>query len=114
MDVVDKVYSDTRLDEMIRAHRDAQAEAQKAYEERLAKEGAGGPSGAEGPEGPEGPEATGSEGPTGPEGQVAVNQTDEKSEGPSKEDANGDKAIGDLGVPDHAQDGGGVPDHVPE
>jgi hypothetical protein len=109
MDVVDKVYSDTRLDEMIRAHRDAQAEAQKAYEERLAKEGgsgAGGPSGADGPEGPEGPE--------GSEGQVAVNQTDEKSEGPSKEDANGDKAIGDLGVPDHAQDGGGVPDHVPE
>ena len=120
MDVADKVYSDKRLDEMIRAHRDAQADAQAAYEERLAKEGAegsegpAGPSGADGPEGPSG--AEGPEGPSGAEDAApAENPTGEKSEGPSKEvDEDGDEARGDRGVPHHAQDGGGVPDHVPE
>lgn len=125
MDVADKVYSDKRLDEMIRAHRDAQADAQAAYEERLAKEGgsgagAGGPSGADGPEGPEGTRCaegpSGADGAEGPSGAApAENPTGEKSEGPSKEvDEDGDEARGDRGVPHHAQDGGGVPDHVPE
>ena len=91
LDVADKVYSDKRLDEMIRAHRDAQAEAQKAHEERL--------------------EA------------LALNQAGEKSEGSSKEtegaaaeqsNEDGNEAGGDRGVPDHAEDRDGVPDHVPE
>ena len=59
MDVVDKVYSDKRLDEMIRAHRDAQAEAQKAYEERLVNEGKG-PEG-QGPRAEDGAEGQGQE-----------------------------------------------------
>jgi hypothetical protein len=37
MDVAEKVYTDKRLDEMIRAHRDAQEDAQRAYEARLAE-----------------------------------------------------------------------------
>ena len=78
MDVVDKVYSDKRLDEMIRAHRDAQADAQKAYEERLVNEGKGpegsaegaGPSGAEGQGADGSAEGAEAAGPSGAEGQV--------------------------------------------
>jgi hypothetical protein len=93
MDVAEKVYTDKRLDEMIRAHREAQDEAQRAYEERLA---------------------------------LAVNQAAEKSDAHDgkeeenvvnvneKENADGDEARGDEGAQDHAQDGVGVPDHVPE
>jgi hypothetical protein len=84
MDVEEKVYTDKRLDEMIRAHRDAQEDAQRAYEERLASVS-------------------------------AVNPAGEKSDGTrTKEDEDGDTAGGHDGLQDHAQDGDGVPHHVPE
>ena len=107
MEVAEKVYTDKRLDEMIRAHREAQDEAQRAYEERLA---------------------------------LAVNQAAEKSdvhdgkeveveaedqeeaekvqkeekEEKETENADGDETGGDERAQDNAQDGVGVPDHVPE
>jgi hypothetical protein len=89
MDVVDKVYSDKRLDEMIRAHREAQADAQKAYEERLANEGAAGPSG-EG-QGTEGQEADGGQGADGADGA-------DGAEGPSGAEHEGQEADSGQGA----------------
>jgi hypothetical protein len=104
MDVEEKVYTDRRLDEMIRAHREAQDTAQSAYEERLAQS-----------------QRT-------DEAEVAVKPTGEKSDAhdekeeaptattptPSGEHADGDEVDGDEGVQDYAKDGVRVPDHVPE
>lgn len=106
MDVEEKVYTDKRLDEMIRAHREAQDTAQSAYEERLAQSQR-----------------------ADEEQEVAVKQTDEKSDAPdekeeaptttttttpSGEHADGDEVVGDEGAQDDAKDGDRVPHHVPE
>jgi hypothetical protein len=90
MDVEEKVYTDTRLDEMIRAHREAQDTAQRAYEERVALAVNQAAEKSEEHDGKKEPEPR-----------------------PEK-DADGDENGGDEGAQDDAKDGVGVQDHVPE
>ena len=90
MDVTEKVYTDQRLDEMIRAHREAQDTAQRAYEERVALAV-----------------------------NQAAEKSDthdgkEVEEKEKEENADGDENGGDERAQDDAQDGNSVPDHVPE
>lgn len=107
MDVAEKVYTDKRLDEMIRAHREAQDTAQRAYEERVALAVN---QAAEKSDAHDGKELEVQE-----EEEPKVQQQEEKEkEEKEKEDADGDENGGDGGVQDHAQDGVGVPDHVSE
>jgi hypothetical protein len=101
MDVTEKVYTDKRLDEMIRAHREAQDTAQRAYEERVALAVN---QAAEKSDAHDGKEV---------EVQEEEEQKEEK-EKKEKENADGDENGGDGGVQDDAQDGVGVPDHVSE
>ena len=102
MDVAEKVYTDKRLDEMIRAHREAQDTAQRAYEERVALAVN---QAAEKSDAHDGKELEVQE-----EEEPKVQQKEEKE----KEDADGDENGGDEGAQDDAQDGVGVPDHVSE
>jgi hypothetical protein len=107
MDVAEKVYTDKRLDEMIRAHREAQDTAQRAYEERVALAVN---QAAEKSDAHDGKELEVQE-----EEEPKVQQQEEKEkEEKEKEDADGDENGGDEGAQDDAQDGVGVPDHVSE
>lgn len=107
MDVAEKVYTDKRLDEMIRAHREAQDTAQRAYEERVALAVN---QAAEKSDAHDGKELEVQE-----EEEPKVQQKEEKEkEEKEKEDADGDENGGDEGAQDDAQDGVGVPDHVSE
>jgi HD-like signal output (HDOD) protein len=101
MDVAEKVYTDKRLDEMIRAHREAQDTAQRAYEERVALAVN---QAAEKSDAHDGKELEVQE------EEPKVHQKEEKE----KENADGDENGGDEGAQDDAQDGVGVPDHVSE
>ena len=103
MDVAEKVYTDKRLDEMIRAHREAQDTAQRAYEERVALA--------------VNQAAEKSDAHDGKEVEVQEEEEEPKEqekEQKEKEDADGDENGGDEGAQDDAQDGVGVPDHVSE
>jgi hypothetical protein len=104
MDVTEKVYTDKRLDEMIRAHREAQDTAQRAYEERVALA--------------VNQAAEKSDAHDGKELEVQEEETkvqkEEQEEEKEKDNADGDENGGDGGVQDDAQDGVGVPDHVSE
>ena len=101
MDVEEKVYTDTRLDEMIRAHREAQDTAQRAYEERVALA--------------VNQAAEKSDAHDGKEREVQEEEPKvQKEEAKEKENADGDENGGDEGAQDDAQDGVGVPDHVSE
>jgi hypothetical protein len=86
---------------MIRAHREAQDTAQRAYEERVAL--------AVNQAAEKSDEHDGKEVEVQEEEQKEV-QEEEKE----KENADGDENGGDGGVQDDAQDGVGVPDHVSE
>ena len=101
MDVAEKVYTDKRLDEMIRAHREAQDTAQRAYEERVALAVN---QAAEKSDAHDGKEAE----------EVEEGAKEEEEGGAESENADGDENGGDEGAEDDAQDGDGVPDHVPE
>ena len=103
MDVAEKVYTDKRLDEMIRAHREAQDTAQRAYEERVALAVN---QAAEQSDAHDGKEAVKAE-------EVEEGAKEEERSAES-ENADGDENGGDEGAEDDAQDGDGVPDHVPE
>ena len=105
MDVAEKVYTDKRLDEMIRAHREAQDTAQRAYEERVALAVN---QAAEKSDAHDGKELEVQE------EEPKVQKEQEEEEEKEKENADGDENGGDGGVQDDAQDGDGVPDHVPE
>ncbi len=102
MDVAEKVYTDKRLDEMIRAHREAQDTAQRAYEERVALAVN---QAAEKSDAHDGKEL---------EVQEEEEPKEQEKEEKEKEDADGDENGGDEGAQDDAQDGVGVPDHVSE
>jgi hypothetical protein len=104
MDVAEKVYTDKRLDEMIRAHREAQDTAQRAYEERVALAVN---QAAEKSDAHDGKEVEVQE----EEPKVQKEVQEEQKE---KENADGDENGGDEGAQDDAQDGVGVPDHVSE
>lgn len=90
MDVAEKVYTDKRLDEMIRAHREAQDTAQRAYDERVVALAVN--QAAEKSDADDGKEAGGEEG----------------------GNADGDENGGHEGGQDDEKDGNGVQDHVPE
>jgi len=100
MDVTEKVYTDKRLDEMIRAHREAQDTAQRAYEERVALA--------------VNQAAEKSDAHDGKEVEVQEEVQKEEAKEKEKENADGDENGGDEGAQDDAQDGVGVPDHVSE
>ena len=100
MDVTEKVYTDKRLDEMIRAHREAQDTAQRAYEERVALA--------------VNQAAEKSDAHDGKEVEVQEEVQKEEAKEKEKDNADGDENGGDGGVQDDAQDGVGVPDHVSE
>jgi HD-like signal output (HDOD) protein len=99
------VYTDKRLDEMIRAHREAQDTAQRAYEERVALAVN---QAAEKSDAHDGKELEVQE-----EEEPKV-QKEEQEEQKEKDNADGDENGGDEGAQDDAQDGVGVPDHVSE
>ena len=103
MDVAEKVYTDKRLDEMIRAHREAQDTAQRAYEERVALAVN---QAAEKSDAHDGKEAE--------EAEEVEEGAKEEERSAERENADGDENGGDEGAEDDAQDGDGVPDHVPE
>jgi hypothetical protein len=105
MDVTEKVYTDKRLDEMIRAHREAQDTAQRAYEERVALAVN---QAAEKSDAHDGKEVEVQE------EEPKEEQEEAQKEQKEKEDADGDENGGDEGAQDDAQDGVGVPDHVSE
>ena len=100
MDVAEKVYTDKRLDEMIRAHREAQDTAQRAYEERVALA--------------VNQAAEKSDAHDGKEAEEVEEGAKEEERSAESENADGDENGGDEGAEDDAQDGDGVPDHVPE
>ena len=102
MDVAEKVYTDKRLDEMIRAHREAQDTAQRAYEERVALAVN---QAAEKSDAHDGKEL---------EVQEEEEPKEQEKEEKEKDNADGDENGGDEGAQDDAQDGVGVPDHVSE
>ena len=106
MDVAEKVYTDKRLDEMIRAHREAQDTAQRAYEERVALAVN---QAAEKSDAHDGKEVEVLE-----EEQKEEQEEEQQKEEKEKDNADGDENGGDEGAQDDAQDGVGVPDHVSE
>ena len=106
MDVAEKVYTDKRLDEMIRAHREAQDTAQRAYEERVALAVNQAAEKSDAHDGKEAEEAEAEE--------AEKAEKEEEEGGAERENADGDENGGDEGAEDDAQDGDGVPDHVPE
>ncbi len=89
---------------MIRAHREAQDTAQRAYEERVALAVN---QATEKSDAHDGKEVEVQE---GEQEQEEEQQKEEKE----KDDADGDENGGDEGAQDDAQDGVGVPDHVSE
>ena len=107
MDVEEKVYTDRRLDEMIRAHREAQDTAQRAYEERVALAVN---QAAEKSDAHDGKELEVQE----EEEPKVQKEEQEQEEEKEKDNADGDENGGDEGAQDDAQDGVGVPDHVSE